>query len=329
MRIAVEGGGVRLDVWLRARFPRLSRALIMKYLKEGRARVNGRRARPGTHVEDGDELDLPDWEEALARIRGGHAADLPELPVPRVARPPRDLLVLYEDEEMVVVSKPAGMVMHPGKHHEEEGLDRVLREMFGPSVRLVHRLDRDTSGVVVAARHHPRAAQRLTAGFKEGDAEKVYLALVEGVPSPPSGTIDAPLFDSRREGTSVTVREGGRPARTDYETLEAFTRYAWLRVRPRTGRRHQIRAHLAHVGHPLAVDHVYARRSRLRLRELRPDLPVTWKNPVVLARQPLHAAELTLRHPRTGEEMTFRAPLPADLAEVLRLLREEHPPGRE
>jgi 23S rRNA pseudouridine1911/1915/1917 synthase len=224
---------------------------------------------------------------------------------------------------MVVVSKPAGLVMHPGKGHEEEGLDRILREQFGPSVRLVHRIDRDTSGVVVAARHHPRSAQRLTESFSERDAEKVYLALVRGVPDPSSGTIAAPLTRPTSEGEKVEVDAvHGKPAATDYATVEAFRGFAWLELRPRTGRRHQIRAHLAHIGHPLAVDHVYARTSRLRLLDLRPDLPRTWQNPVVLARQPLHAWKLTLRHPRTGEEMTFTAPLTADLEECLRLLRE-------
>ena len=180
MRLTVEGPDARLDKYLTGRFPKLSRALVMKYLKEGRARINGRRARPGLHVAAGDELDLPDWEEAVARIRTGRAAGVPEV----VRRPPEGIFVLYEDEDMVVVDKPAGLVMHPGKGHEEEGLDRILREHFGPAMRLVHRIDRDTSGVVVAARGHPKAAQRLADAFRAGDVEKVYLALVSGVPEP-------------------------------------------------------------------------------------------------------------------------------------------------
>ncbi|MHC4133453.1 MAG: RluA family pseudouridine synthase [Planctomycetota bacterium] len=319
MRLTVEGPGARrLDKYLTGRFPKLSRALVMKYLKEGRARLNGRRARPGLHVTAGDELELPDWEECVARIRAGRAAGVPEV----VRRPPEGILVLYEDEDLVVVDKPAGLVMHPGKGHEEEGLDRILREHFGPATRLVHRIDRDTSGVVVAARGHPKAAQRLADAFKAGDVEKVYLALVSGVPEPAAGTIDAPLLDTKRAGDKVRVDSGGgKAARTDYRTREAFARFAWLEVRPLSGRRHQIRAHLAHVGHALAVDHIYAKRSRIRLRDLRPDVPVSWKNPVVLGRQALHAAKLTLRHPRTGEETTFQAPLADDLEEALRLLR--------
>jgi len=318
MRLTVEGPGLRLDKYLTGRFPKLSRALVMKYLKEGRARLNGRRARPGLHVAAGDELELPDWEEAVVRIRAGRAAGVPEV----VRRPPEGIFVLYEDEDMVVVDKPPGLVMHPGKGHEEEGLDRILRKHFGPAMRLVHRIDRDTSGVVVAARGHPKAAQRLADAFKAGDVEKVYLALVSGVPEPAAGTIDVPLLDTKRAGDRVRVDAArGKAAHTDYRTREAFARFAWLEVHPRSGRRHQIRAHLEHVGHPLAVDHIYAKRSRIRLRDLRPDLPASWKNPVVLSRQALHAAKLTLRHPRTGEETTFEAPLADDLEEALRLLR--------
>jgi len=304
MRLSVEG---------------VSRALVMKYLKEGHARVNGRRARPGLFVKDGDAIELPGFDEAAERIRAGQAEGVPS--VARV-RQPLAVPVLYEDEDMIVVDKPPGLVMHPGEGHEDEGLDLLLRRRYGPSARLVHRIDRDTSGVVVVARGHPHSAARLTETFREGDAMKTYLALVSGVPEPGSGVIDAPILDRKAPGERPRIAEGGREARTEYETLEAFAGFAWLKLRPKTGRRHQIRVHLAHIGHPLAVDPIHAHRRQLRLKDLRPDLPPTWKNPVVLDRLPLHAAELVLRHPRTGEEMKFTAPLPPDLAEVLRLLRE-------
>jgi 23S rRNA pseudouridine1911/1915/1917 synthase len=319
MTLTVDAGGERLDRYLAQALPGVSRALVMKYLKEGRARVNGRRARPGLFVAAGDVIELPDFEESAERIRGGRAEGVPE--VARV-RQPMEIPVLHEDEEMIVVNKPPGLVMHPGEGHEEEGLDRILRRRYGSSARLVHRIDRDTSGVVVVARGHPQSAARLTDAFREGDVEKTYLALVRGVPDPAEGVIDAPLLDRREPGERARVGEGGREARTEYRTLESFGLFAWVELRPRTGRRHQLRVHMASIGHPLAVDHVYGGRRQLKLRDLRPDLPATWKNPVVLDRQPLHAAEIRLRHPKTGEEMAFRAPLPEDLAEVLRLLRE-------
>lgn len=318
MRLTVENDGERLDRYLTDHVEGVSRAVIMKYLKEGHARVNGCRARPGVFVKKGDEIDLPGFDEAVARIREGRAEGLPN--VARV-RKPLEVPVIYEDDDMIVVDKPPGLVMHPGEGHEDEGLDLLLRRRYGKSARLVHRIDRDTSGIVVVARGHPQSAARLTEAFREGEAEKTYLALVVGVPDPPAGVIDAPILDRKTPGERPRIAESGREARTEYETLEAFRRFAWLKLRPRTGRRHQIRAHLAHIGHPLAVDRVHARKRQLRLKDLRPDLPPTWKNPVVLSRQPLHASEIVLRHPRTGEEMKFVAPLPKDLAEVLRLLR--------
>lgn len=319
MNLTVEGGGGRLDRYLVAHLGDVSRATVMKYLKEGRARVNGRRARPGLTVKDGDSIDLPGFDDAVARIRGGRAEGVPD--VARVQKA-LEVPVIYEDDEMIVVNKPPGLVMHPGEGHEDEGLDLLLRKRYGQSARLVHRIDRDTSGVVVVARGHPQSAARLTDAFRQGDADKTYLGLVRGVPDPASGTVDAPIMDRKEQGERPRVAEGGRDARTDYETLEAFGRFAWLKLRPKTGRRHQIRAHMAHIGHPLAVDKVHAGRRQLKLSDLKPDLPATWKNPVVLDRQPLHAAEIVLRHPRTGEEMRFTAPLPPDLEEVLRLLRE-------
>ncbi len=321
MRMQVTQGGERLDRFLAAKFPKLSRAVVMKYLKEGKARINGHRARPGLRVKTGDDLELPDWEDAVRRIRRGRAKGIPEVARPAPA-PPRSIAVLYEDEDIVVVDKPPGLVMHPGEGHEDEGLDLILRESFGPSTRLVHRLDRDTSGVVIAARGHPESARRLAKEFKDGDVSKVYLAIVRGHPAPPSGAYDQPLLNTRRVGESVRVDPAGQSAHTDYETLETFTESALLEMRPRTGRRHQIRVHLAHAGHPLLVDRVYARVHRLRLGDLRPDIAVTWQNPVILARQPLHAAELTLRHPRSGEEVTFTAPLADDMERTLQVLRE-------
>lgn len=325
MRLTVDasGAGERLDRYLARKFPRYSRALVMKYLKEGRGRINGRKARPGTALAEGDDLDLPEWEESIEEIRGGAAAGIPE--IPRARTRPEGIVVLHEDAHIVVIDKPAGLVMHPGKGHAEEGLDRILREHFGAATRLVHRLDRDTSGVLVAARGHPDSARRLGEAFVSGDVEKGYFALVRGVPEPAQGRIDAPLLDTKEVGSNVRVDHRGKEAVTEYRVVRAFPGFAWLFVRPRTGRRHQIRAHFAHTGHPLAVDHVYSRCTRLRLRDLRPDLPVTWKNPVVLARTPLHAAEITFRHPATGEEMTFRAPLPPDLTRVLEIL--EGAPG--
>ncbi len=314
-------GGARLDRYLVSQFSKISRATIMKYLKEGRARINGKRARGGLHVRDGDDLQLPDWEDSIDRIRAGQALGVPE-PAQRRVELPQDIPVIYEDEHILVVDKPPGLVMHPGEGHDR-GLDNILREHFGPSTRLVHRLDRDTSGVVVAARGHPESARRLGDAFAAGDVEKSYLALVRGVPDPAKGSIDASLKNTKRQGESVRVDPHGQKARTDYETVEAFEEHALLRCAPKTGRRHQIRVHLSHIGHPLAVDHVYARQKKLRLSDLRPDLPRTWKNPVLLNRQPLHAESLRFRHPANGEDVEFRAVLAEDIERALDVIRAQ------
>jgi 23S rRNA pseudouridine1911/1915/1917 synthase len=320
IRVEASGAGERLDKLLAARFADVSRATIMKFLKEGAARVNGRAARPGFRLEEGDDVLLPDWEQAVDRIRGGRPAGHPQV---ERKRPESRIPVLYADDFMVAVNKPPGLVMHPGKGHEDEGLDMILREQFGANTRLVHRIDRDTSGVVVAARGHPKAARRLTRDFAEGDVEKEYLALTRGVPKPRSGRIDAPLLDTKAEGQKVRVDPRGKRALTEYETLQVLGAYALVLARPRTGRRHQIRVHLSHIGCPLAVDPLHGPRQRLRVRALRPELPRTWKNPVVVGRTPLHAGRLRLRHPETGEDLVIEAPLPPDMAEAIRLLNEE------
>ena len=311
--------GERIDKVIAARLPEVSRAVVMKFLKEGGARCNGYRAKPGLRVSEDDSIELTGLEEAVERIRAGQPAGQPV-----VERKPlqRELEVLFEDEYMVAVMKPPGLVMHPGKGHETEGLDMLLREQFGQNTRLVHRIDRDTSGVVIAARGHPNAARRITRDFAEGDVEKEYLAITRGIPKPRSGRIDAPLLDNKQEGRKVCVDRRGRSALTEYETLEDFGDYALVLARPRTGRRHQIRVHLSHIGCPLAVDPLHGPKQRLRVRALRPDLPRSWRNPIVVGRTPLHAAKLRIRHPETGVDLVLEAPIPPDMAEALRILRE-------
>ena len=321
MKFTVEllSAGQRLDKFLAGHMHGVSRASIMKFLKEGGARVNNSKARPGLRVAVGDIVELTDWETSLKRIRAGQPEGQPQ-----IARKPvrSDLEVLYEDEFLLAINKPPGLVMHPGKGHEDEGLDGMLREQFGANVRLVHRIDRDTSGVVVAARGHPNAARRISRDFAEGDVEKEYFAFTQGVPEPRKGVCDEPLYDTKAEGEKVRVDPRGRSARTEYETLEVHGDYALVLARPRTGRRHQIRVHLAYRGAPLVIDPIHGSRKKIRLSDVRPDLPRSWKNPVVLARMPLHAAKLTLRHPETGQDLTIEAPLPADLAEFWRLSGE-------
>jgi RluA family pseudouridine synthase len=222
--------------------------------------------------------------------------------------------ILHRDEAVLVVDKPAGMLTVPGRGDTSVALSVAVREI-APEALPVHRLDRDTSGVVVFALG--RAAHRaLNAAFEGRRAEKTYLALVDGDLAGPR-KIELPLSAGRRGG--VRVAEGGAPALTEVRPTERFTNFTWSTCIPRTGRTHQIRVHLAAIGHPLAVDPRYGRAPPLRASDLwtaAPD-PQT----VVLDRTPLHAASLRVPHPSGKGWLLLESPLPADLSRCLELLR--------
>jgi RluA family pseudouridine synthase len=225
--------------------------------------------------------------------------------------------VLWLDEAIVVVNKPAGLLAIRGGYGDEPFLVQVLEPQLG-RLWVVHRLDRDTSGVIVLARSG--AAHRvLNNQFAERRVQKVYHALVDGVPAWGERTIDLPLRrDGDRRHRTVVDPEGGKPARTQVRLLEAFARHALLEAIPMTGRTHQVRAHLSALGLPLAGDPLYRvprghpARGHGETNDALPD---------PIARTALHALTLTLHHPTTGDQVIFRAPYPADLCRALELLR--------
>ena len=238
-------------------------------------------------------------------------------PAPR--QPPGPLLpealpvpILYQDEALLVLLKPAGMTVHPGAGRRQGTLANALLHLSpgrlsglgGPDrPGIVHRLDRETSGVIVVARSDA-AHRELSRQFHDREVEKVYLALVRGQP-PLQGTIEAPIGRDPRDRKRMAVVQGGRPALTEYRTLERFRGAAWVELRPRTGRTHQLRVHLRSIGCPIAADATYGRPPPFG----------------VLGRCALHAARLTLTHPQSGERRTFEAPLPEDLVAALEALR--------
>ncbi len=331
--------GTRLDRFLAEAFPRHSRRSLMKVIRSGEVRANGIPARPGLLLRAGDRLDMPPLDEAVGEAVGeapsrarGAAVESPVAAGREDARAdlPRgpDVPVLYRDADLLVVSKPAGVPCHAGAGL---GATRTLLELLREDVLagfgLVHRLDRDTSGAIALVREPARraaAAARFAqseADDAEGHAvEKVYDALVEGVPEAPSGTVDLPLADPGH-GTKGRVDERhGRRALTEWALVEAFPGVlgrgaARLRVVPRTGRTHQIRLHLAAIGHPLLVDPLYGRRKGWRLVDPKGGPAAK------LTRTPLHAASLTLPHPTTGEPVTVHAPLFPDHRRALEVLR--------
>ncbi len=300
--VSAELAGKRLDAAIAAVDSRLSRARARRLIEQGHVTVGGAPAKPAHRLRLGERVEgrIPEPEPDRAS-----AEDIP-------------LDILYEDRDVVVVDKPAGLVVHPAAGHrtgtlvnallhhcsELSGIGGVLR----PGI--VHRLDRNTSGVLVVAKSD-EAHRHLGGQFKAHSVDREYLALVRGSPRAEAGSIDSPIGRHRSDPTRFTVRTV-RPKRTAVTHWEVVERlggeFTLLGVRLETGRTHQIRVHLASVGLPVAGDPVYG-GGRRAARALG------------LRRQALHAARLAFAHPRTGERLSFSSPLPADLARVLQELR--------
>ncbi len=286
--------GLRLDRALARRLPQFSRTTLQGWLREGRITID---AKPVA---------------ATVLVRGGERVQF-DLPQPRsadVAAEDIPLHVIFEDETLIVIDKPAGLVVHPGAGCAQGTLQNALLHHapdLAPLARsgIVHRLDKDTSGALVVARTEA-ARLSLIGQLKTREMGREYEALVIGSP-PAKGTVDAPIGRDIRHRTRMSVRSGGRPARSDFTVVERLGPYSLVKVRLHSGRTHQIRVHMAHLGFPLVGDETYG-GGRTRH---------------ILARQALHARRLSLRHPKTGELMTFEAPRPADFTQVLSALREE------
>jgi 23S rRNA pseudouridine1911/1915/1917 synthase len=284
--------GGRLDVVLLAWFPGQSRSRVQSWIQQGRVSIDGRIVtRPGVRLRGGESI-------ALTLPPPEPSSNLPEA-IP--------LDVIFEDENLIVLNKPPGMVVHPSAGHPAGTIvNAVLAHApdltgVGGELRpgIVHRLDRDTSGLLVVAKNES-ALRGLQDQFRDREVEKVYLALVDGRPPDRRGRIEAPLGrDARhRQKIAIVPLSRGRPATTDYLVQQTFPRHTLLEVRPRTGRTHQIRVHLAFLGCPVTGDRIYGSR--------RPSLGAP--------RQMLHAWRLRLRLPgREAEERTFEAPLPSDM----------------
>jgi 23S rRNA pseudouridine1911/1915/1917 synthase len=295
IEIAIEKAGERLDVAV-ARAAGITRSQAARLIDGGAVSVGGV-VRPRSHrVEAGERLEV----------------DLPDAPLPPGPED-IDVPVVYEDGWLLVVAKPAGLVVHPAPGHTSGTLVNALLARAGrlpgeagrPGI--VHRLDAGTSGLMIVATDDEAytALQRMMAAH---EIDRTYLTLVEGSPSA-SGEIDAPLGRSPRHRKKIAVVAGGREARTSYRRVEAFREAALLEVTPQTGRTHQIRVHLSAAGHPVVGDTVYGRDRKLAAR-------------LGLARPFLHSARLGFDHPITGDRVALEEPLPPDLEEALARLRD-------
>jgi 23S rRNA pseudouridine1911/1915/1917 synthase len=291
-----EDRGLRLDAWLARKLPDLSRARIQALIGQGCITAAGKTVKASHTVTAGLTVTVV-------------------IPPPTPAEPQAEaipLSIIYEDADIVVIDKPAGLVVHPAAGHASGTLVNALLHHcsdlagIGGELRpgIAHRLDRDTSGLMVAAKNDAALAG-LQAQFKAHQVRKIYLALAAGHPAPPAGRIESLIGRSRQDRKKMSASPArGRPAVTLYETVRTYAEWSLLRVRIETGRTHQIRVHLTHIGHPIAGDPVYGRRGA-------PPLPLP------TARQMLHAAELAFSHPRTGKPLAFTAPLPPDMQTLL------------
>ena len=310
-RVPKAAAGERLDLVLVARYEDLSRSRLQQWIRAGRVIVEGEPClRPGTMVEEGMDVRID--------------APTPVDAVEQAARAER-LVVLFEDAQLVVLDKPAGLLVHPGAGGRQDTLAQLADARFGPlpgpedTIRpgIVHRLDQDTSGVIVLARDEETLAA-LQSEFRERRVQKTYVALVHGDPRFDSDWLETPIGpDARRPGRFKVVAEGeGREAATFYETTERFGDFALLTVSPKTGRTHQIRVHLGSIGHPIVGDaHYRSKAARTRLPQAAP----------AMERQALHASRLAFAHPKTEEQLEFVSPLPTDMTRLLEWLRTRGP----
>jgi 23S rRNA pseudouridine1911/1915/1917 synthase len=312
VRLTEEDRGARLDRALAGRVADLSRMALQKLIKAGAVRVDGEVVlRPGTPVERAGRAEI-DLETAEPRDEGPQTSG--------------ELAIVHEDEHLLVVDKPAGMLTHAASAGARAGREASAADLaaarFGPLPSLygadrpgvVHRLDRDTSGLLILGRTL-ETLEALKRAFQAREVEKTYLAIVRGEPRFDSEWIEKPLGRNRahRDRISVVKEGEGREARTYYEVRERFPGFALLAVHPKTGRTHQVRVHLASIGMPLLGEKLYVPRN------LRAPTPV--KLTEKLGRQALHAHALALAHPVTSEPVRFESPLPKDMADALEFLR--------
>ena len=292
--LTVEDSGTRIDKYVSENCPDISRTHAQKLIEGGHITINGRAVKSGQKLQKGDRVDIT----------------IPPSPPVNLTAEPIPLKILYEDNDLMVVDKAAGLTVHPAPGHLSGTLvNAVLAHL--PDLKagavdrpgIVHRLDKDTSGLIIVAKN-PVSHMRLSDQFKNREVTKVYLTLVRGHLIPEKGIIEASIGRHPVERKKMAVVARGREARTEYNVIRYINNYTLLEVRPKTGRTHQIRVHLSAVGFPVEGDATYGVKSKY------------------VSRQFLHASRLGFRLPSTGEYREFQSELPDDLAEALKKIED-------
>lgn len=301
--------GLRMDQILADLFPDYSRSRIKEWILAGGVQIDGNVIdKPRTKLKGTEVVAI----EGIIEVQTAHEAQDIELPI------------IYEDDDIIIINKPMGIVVHPGAGNKDSTmLNALLNHCPGiemvPRAGIVHRLDKDTTGLMVVAKTIP-AHTHLVAELQAREISREYEAIVNGV-LVAGGTVDAPIGRHQTKRTSMAVRHDGKPAATHYRIIEKFSHFTHLRLKLESGRTHQIRVHMSHIKHPLVGDPMYGGRTRLPkgASEL---LIETLRG---FPRQALHAVQLGLFHPSTGEWMTWQAPLPEDFVSLRNTLRIESP----
>lgn len=318
-RARLKVDGTRLDQYLANMFGEFSRSSVQRVIEAGGVSVNGKPAKASYKVRHGDDILIRPPEPTRP---GPVAEDIP-------------LDILYQDEHLAVINKPANMVVHPAKGNWSGTLVNALRHHF-PQLSglngdyragIVHRLDRDTSGVILVAKEE-QTHRDLSLLFEQRKVFKEYVAITAGILDRDSDYIEGKIAHHKLDRVKMAIAdeedEDAKDACTYYEVTERFRGFTWVRCQPRTGRTHQIRVHLASVGCPVLADKVYSGRDKLRLSDLVPGVDEA-DDELLLSRQALHAHRLRLRHPRKGTLLEAEAPPPAEFLRTLEVLRQHRP----
>ncbi len=305
--ISEEDAGKRLDVVLAQLFPEYSRSRLKLWIEQGQVLVNGQMAKPKYKISGDEEIQLT--VQSIESEENCVAEDIP-------------LDIVHQDESIIVINKSADFVVHPAAGHYSGTVMNALLH-FDPSLAeipragIVHRLDKDTTGVMVVARNL-RAHKYLVDQIQKHEVEREYQAVVFGVLTG-GGMVDQPIGRHPRDRIKMAVRENGREAVTHYRLLKRFREHSHVKVQLETGRTHQIRVHMSHLRHPIVGDPVYAGRHRVPAGAL-PELLEYLQH---FKRQALHAWRLSFSHPESGEEVSYEAPLPDDMQQLLTLLEND------